>query len=194
MSFADEERIRTALAAAAVTESAETPARVEAALLAGLRRRNRQGMAWRAAAAGAIAATVWIGLLTLRPGTPEVEPALAQQPKSTEPAAENLETVVAVELPAAARQRPAARPARRPAAPGAAKPTAERVIYIPVGTWQAYEPIERGSIVRVRLPKSSLPNYGIPVSPDRWNESIPAEVVLGEDGSMRAIRFVSPVQ
>ena len=66
--------------------------------------------------------------------------------------------------------------------------------FIPVGTWQALEPMERGSIVRVRLPKSSLPGFGIPVSADRWNESIPAEVVLGEDGSMRAVRFVSARQ
>jgi hypothetical protein len=66
--------------------------------------------------------------------------------------------------------------------------------FIPVGAWQAMEPMERGSIVRVRLPKSSLPGLGIPVSADRWNESIPADVVLGEDGTMRAVRFVKASQ
>jgi hypothetical protein len=66
--------------------------------------------------------------------------------------------------------------------------------FIPVGAWQAYEPMERGAIVRVRLPKSSLPGFGIAVSADRWNESLPADVVLGEDGSMRAIRLVSNVE
>ena len=87
---------------------------------------------------------------------------------------------------------PSAPAKRRPAARRAAP--VEAAEFIPVGAWQALEPIERGTIVRVRLPNSSLPGFGIPVSADRWNESFPADVVLAEDGSMRAIRLISNVQ
>jgi hypothetical protein len=54
--------------------------------------------------------------------------------------------------------------------------------------------MERGSVHRVRLPRSSLTTFGIPVRPDRWNESVPADIVIGEDGTVRAVRFVSPMQ
>lgn len=50
--------------------------------------------------------------------------------------------------------------------------------------------IESGHVVRVRLPRSSLVAMGLPMNPDRAGESITADVLLGEDGVARAIRFV----
>lgn len=52
------------------------------------------------------------------------------------------------------------------------------------------EPIERGQIVRIRLPRSALATFGIPMNEDRAEEAIRADVLLGEDGLARAVRFV----
>ena len=52
------------------------------------------------------------------------------------------------------------------------------------------EPIERGSVVRVRLPRSALATFGFPVNEQRAEEPIKADVLLGEDGLARAVRFV----
>lgn len=50
--------------------------------------------------------------------------------------------------------------------------------------------VESVHVVRVRLPRSSLAAMGLPMNPDRAGESVTADVLLGEDGVARAIRFV----
>ena len=47
-----------------------------------------------------------------------------------------------------------------------------------------------GQIVRVQLPRSALANFGLPVNMDRYNEKVKADVLVGVDGTARAIRFV----
>jgi hypothetical protein len=50
--------------------------------------------------------------------------------------------------------------------------------------------LTRGRLVRVKLPRSAMTAFGLPVNQDRLLESIDADVVLGEDGMATAIRFV----
>ena len=45
-------------------------------------------------------------------------------------------------------------------------------------------------MVRVRLPRSALAAFGLPMNEQRAEETIQADVVLGEDGLARAVRFV----
>lgn len=45
-------------------------------------------------------------------------------------------------------------------------------------------------LVRVELPRSALTSFGIPVNAERAGERVKADVLLGEDGTARAIRFV----
>jgi hypothetical protein len=52
------------------------------------------------------------------------------------------------------------------------------------------EPVELGRMVRVRLPRSALAAFGLPMNEQRAEEAIQADVVLGEDGLARAVRFV----
>ncbi len=52
-------------------------------------------------------------------------------------------------------------------------------------------PMNRGQILRVTVPASSLRMVGFPVSPERWGQHIQADVLVGEEGMARAIRFVS---
>jgi hypothetical protein len=49
---------------------------------------------------------------------------------------------------------------------------------------------EDGAIIRVLVPRSTLASMGIPVA-DISEERVPAEVVMGEDGTPQAIRLVS---
>lgn len=53
-----------------------------------------------------------------------------------------------------------------------------------------YEPIEMGVVVRVQLPESLFGSPGMPLAADQSGESIEADILIGEDGSARAIRFV----
>lgn len=45
-------------------------------------------------------------------------------------------------------------------------------------------------LMRVELPRSALSSFGIPVNADRAGDRVKADVLLGEDGTARAIRFV----
>jgi hypothetical protein len=51
--------------------------------------------------------------------------------------------------------------------------------------------MESGRIVRVELAVSSLPAYGFEIVPDIRRSVVDADVVVGQDGMARAIRFVS---
>ncbi len=62
--------------------------------------------------------------------------------------------------------------------------------FIPLNYDAAIAPPDRGRVVRVELPRSALAAFGLPVNIDRANERVKADVVLGEDGLARAIRFV----
>jgi hypothetical protein len=51
-------------------------------------------------------------------------------------------------------------------------------------------PMESATIVRVQLPMSSLRLIGLPVSEDRAAESVQADMLVGQDGLARGVRFV----
>lgn len=50
--------------------------------------------------------------------------------------------------------------------------------------------VDSGQVVRVELPRSALMSFGLPMNMDRADERIKADVVVGNDGLARAIRFV----
>jgi hypothetical protein len=50
--------------------------------------------------------------------------------------------------------------------------------------------LDGGQIVRVEVPRSALASLGFQVNPQRADEPITADVVLGHDGVARAIRLV----
>lgn len=50
--------------------------------------------------------------------------------------------------------------------------------------------MESGTVVRVELSRSALISLGVPVEPTRTDETLKADVVLGDDGVARAIRLV----
>jgi hypothetical protein len=52
-------------------------------------------------------------------------------------------------------------------------------------------PFERGELLRVSLPASTMRSVGLPVSEERLDDMIQADVLVGEEGLPRAIRFVN---
>lgn len=62
--------------------------------------------------------------------------------------------------------------------------------FMPLGDANALVLQDGGQIIRVRVPRSTLVRFGIPVNMDRYNENVKADVIVGVDGLARAIRFV----
>jgi hypothetical protein len=53
-----------------------------------------------------------------------------------------------------------------------------------------FMPLESGQIVKVEMPRAALLAIGLPVNAQRAGESIKAELLVGQDGIARAIRFL----
>ena len=52
-------------------------------------------------------------------------------------------------------------------------------------------PFEHGELLRVSLPAAAMRSVGVPVSEDRLTETVQADVLVGQEGLARAIRFVN---
>lgn len=52
-------------------------------------------------------------------------------------------------------------------------------------------PFERGELLRVTVPASTMRKVGLPVNENRLTERVYADVLVGNEGLARAIRFVS---
>ena len=77
---------------------------------------------------------------------------------------------------------------------GAASETADlREItteFIPLVQDGGFAQSEGGRLVRVELPRAALSSFGIPLNGEHAGGRVKADVLLGEDGTARAIRFV----
>jgi len=51
-------------------------------------------------------------------------------------------------------------------------------------------PFERGELLRVSLPASAMRSVGLPVREERLDDRVQADVLVGQEGLARAIRFV----
>lgn len=52
-------------------------------------------------------------------------------------------------------------------------------------------PFERGELLRVSVPALAMRGVGLPVSEDRLTDMVQADVLVGQEGLARAIRFVN---
>ena len=62
--------------------------------------------------------------------------------------------------------------------------------FMPLGDFSPVSLQDGGQIVRVKLRRSALVRFGLPVNMDRYNENVKADVLVGVDGLAHAIRFV----
>lgn len=62
--------------------------------------------------------------------------------------------------------------------------------FMPLAYGYPSSQMARGHIVRVELPRSAMASFGLPVNQERAESRVKADVLIGEDGLARAIRFV----
>jgi hypothetical protein len=82
---------------------------------------------------------------------------------------------------------------RGPSRPAQASDTRAQEVateFIPLVNAGPYTQAEEGHLVRVELPRSALASFGLPVSAEASGGSVKADVLMGQDGVARAIRFV----
>jgi hypothetical protein len=65
--------------------------------------------------------------------------------------------------------------------------------YIPLTYLSNATALDSGLVVRVQMPRSTLISMGLPMNVESSKELIKADVVVGDDGVARAIRFVHDV-
>ena len=150
----------------------EAPAWVEERLVGELRRQSRVRRRNRWLGGGAAAVAACLGVTLWVRTAPVVPPPMARVagPAASAPKAASLT------------------PAYDPGAEVAMNEAA--INFYPLPDADDLPPIESATIVRVQLPLSSLRLMGLPVSDDRAAESIQADMLLGQDGLARGVRFV----
>jgi len=51
-------------------------------------------------------------------------------------------------------------------------------------------PDQRGDVFRIQMPRANMAVFGLPLSGGRLDARVTADVLMGEDGVARAIRFI----
>ena len=88
------------------------------------------------------------------------------------------------------RSRKHPRPATQPVEAKLASQRESYTEFFPINSTFSRDQLDRGQVIRVQLPRSALFTIGMPVDVNRLDESIKADLVMGEDGIARAVRFV----
>ena len=167
-----EERILQALRALAAEDGEiEAPAGVELNLRRAFRgkRARRRAAIWSVAAAALLVAVVTVERSRPQPQPPQQAVAPAPEP---------------IPAVAASGPLPKAPPRRRPAA------TPREIVTDFFPLMDVPLPFGRGEILRVNLPADAMRTVGLPVHEDRLMDRVQADVLVGEEGMARAIRFV----
>ena len=157
--------------------SREVPPLVEARLRAAFRARKLRRVVRRVAARlalGAVAAAGVAAALLLAPRVaPPVMPEIAVAPPAPPP----------IEVRHSLPRVPVNPP--RPVQP----PREFVTEFFPL--MEPAPPFERGQILRVNVPAAAMRTVGLPVREENLADRIEADVLVGEEGIPRAIRFVS---
>jgi hypothetical protein len=212
-----EERALLARLRAVTAEMAseEPPARVETALLSAFRAQTivipapgpapgpasgpAPGRSWRwsswklAAVAGililiSVMAVFWRSTGSHRPQREEraVLPAPGASPTPSKPAEPPLShDQIVIEQPKNELKR-----GRRRASVSSPDEIEVVTQFFPLREGEDLSALDGLQLVRVELPGSALGEVGLPIDPETANEPVKADVVLGQDGLARAIRFV----
>jgi hypothetical protein len=190
MTLDDEDKIwREALSPLAETVP-EPPGSMEHRLLAEFRKTNPRPRRWMwfgvsfGAAAAMAAVLVWAFLFQPVPAPK----ALAFKRPAVQPS--NVEEKACCEN--SIKKAPVIRPARRPIRriPKAAAPQPEVATFYALPFADQSAPSGSFSVLRVTVPRSAMSAVGFTVNPDRVFETVQADVMVGDDGFARAIRFV----
>ena len=160
----------------------EAPAGVEDRLLAAFRQKQNsktRGRRLKTVALATLAVAAGIALFFARP-QPTATP-VAPQPEREQPIAVAAAPPVSLPMPMP-RATPKVRPVKR-------QPREIVTQFFPL--LDTPPPFERGELLRVTVPASTMRKVGLPVNEERLGERVYADVLVGQEGLARAIRFVS---
>lgn len=178
-----EDRVLQALQALAGNDRERgAPPEVEARLLTAFHSRRRSGWRWAALTAAAAALVIALLLWPNRRPKPAVSaaPPISRVPAATRPAP------VAV-APANIARTPR-KLARKVAAVPQPQPREVVTDFFPL--MNPAPSFERGQMLRVQLPAAAMRTVGLPVREEHLGDLVQADVLVGEEGMPRAIRFV----
>jgi hypothetical protein len=201
-----EERALLARMRAVVEEMAGEgpPARVETTLLAAFRAqtgamapaRTRHWSNWKlAAVAAGILILISMMAVFWRSASPNKsqgeERAVAPETSPTSPKPQE-PTVVHDRRDRMAVEQPKNEPKRARRRPSVNRSDGAEVVteFFPLREGEDLTALDSLQVVRIELPASALDEVGLPVDPEMADEPVKADVVLGQDGLARAIRFV----
>lgn len=71
-----------------------------------------------------------------------------------------------------------------------AKDSEDATDFFPLSYGGDQRPMERGEVIRVQMPSSALIAFGLPVNVERADMPVKADLLVGDDGMARAIRFI----
>ena len=217
--LADERALTDGLRFVAKTADEAAPARVEAALRAAFRQQRAAlpatapartaSQRWLYAAASVAAVALIVTLLALvasrtrdaqQPGPQKAinpSPAVPDEPRQTSPQPQALAGPEKVAVQAREQRRRLADRVRnagrsKPAVEDIDKPADAEIAtdFIPLMNRETLAQMDGGQVMRVELPRSALMSFGLPMDMERAAERVKADVVVGNDGLARAIRFV----
>lgn len=195
--------LESALCALARADGNEhAPMRVEAQLLRAFRahrratrRVTRRNLVWWMAAAAVVALMLGAGLAWRR-SSGHVRGRAGQATAARYSPVVPSPPLATVSKPArqegARRQlRRAVRAAKLSPRPSRLEPDNELAEFLPLPFANDDAPLGTAEVVRIRVSESALGLLGLPVSDEASRQPVTADVVIGEDGIARSIRFVS---
>jgi len=204
--LANERVLSAGLRAVSSTVASVPPPSMKAALLKEFRNQQvvvpirKPVVRWVAMAA--VAAGLLIAALLLNGGrtAPVVEPVktpVAVAPAPVAPPVARREPPVApvvVSEKKIAGVRKASPRRRAPVVPAhsvkAEEPTEVATDFFEIPYAEPLRPEERADVFRVQMPRANMAVFGLPVSGGRLDSRITADVLTGEDGVVRAVRFI----
>jgi hypothetical protein len=155
----------------------EAPEEVETRLLAAFRKKGARRRR-RTVALATLAVAAGITLFFARPQT---------QPRQVAPVPVRQQPIaVAAGLLPATVPMPKATPKVRPV-----KRQPREIVTQFFPLLDVAPPFERGELLRVTVPASTMRTVGLPVNEERLGDRVYADVLVGQEGLARAIRFVS---
>jgi hypothetical protein len=195
------ERMLSAGLGLLTAQAGSPPPHIKTALLSEFRKQQtvrpiRPSLVKWGAVAG-LAAAILLAVLVASERHPQAQviPPVKTPVAVVSPAPPAVTPPAAAPMLAAETRLPKARPARTHRVPKVATPPVENqpevaTDFFEIPYAQPLRPEERADVFRMQMPRASMAVYGLPVSGGRLDSRITADVLMGEDGVARAIRFI----
>jgi hypothetical protein len=189
--FLEQQRALTAAMTELAAASREVPPReLESALLAGfVARRRRPVQVWMKIAAALAVVAVALGWVAISLRTQRAAPVPVAAVARAVPAAAVARAIPAPAVRAAAKA--VRKRAPRPVPAHEEQQAEEQAPFVAIPYTAPLDPGERAMVVRMEMPVPALAAIGLAVAVPDPRASAQTDVLLGEDGRIRAIRLIS---